>query len=283
MGIENLTFEVEVKHVNKIPRYEVYIFDVDGTLINADLLRFTSYHHNINPHYKDPTLERTARDRLRYHPYREGNLLSKWNKIKNNIKVYKDASVLLKLKERRVNNKEVKIAVLSNASDEPTQIKAKIIEQILGNKFRFDCVLGVGPGSKYPQKPAYEGLEACLEKLGVENVGDHSILYVGDSPRLDVLQANKYNQHVTQNVYSVIESSSAIITPFESITPKEVGHTMIRPVDSALIMRENSQYVIEEDMYDEEVRKRNNLIPDFFIKTLYELISAYPMDKHRTF
>ncbi len=270
--------------------YSFYVFDMDGTLVDINFGYLQNLFNKIKidiPKAKFPKNEREFDELIRQIWYEQNRNeiikekleiepLDFWRVFrrydspdnrKNNIIIYQDVSALLKLKERGS-----KIAVLSDSPVSITELESKAIEEALGN-FNFDCVVSVGYDSGRNRKPHFEGLEKCIALLGTNDFIEHSILYTGNSPRADILQAYNYNEYASSMLMLNFEILSSLQVPEVLLSPSAVISIHINPVDSALIIR--PQYVMK-DVVDKTIYKNNgeveNLKPDFIISSLHALV-----------
>lgn len=272
--------------------YPFYVFDMDGTLvdINFGYLKdlFNRIKRNI-PRAKFPKDEREfdelikqvwceqnrneiIKEKLEIEPSEFWDAFRRYDSPdnrRNNILIYQDVSALLKLRE-----KGSKIAVLSDSPVSITELESKAIEKYLGN-FNFDCVLSVGYDSGKDRKPHFKGLEKCISLLGVNDSIDHSVLYTGNSPRADTLQAHNYNEYVSSVLKLNSELLSLLQVQAELVGPSAVVSITVKPVDSALLIRPDSQYIMK-DIANKTIYKNTeeakNLKPDFIIPSLYTLV-----------
>lgn len=276
----------------EIKLYPFQIFDIDGTLVDIKFGYLKDLFNKIKrdlPKAKFPKNEQDFDDLIKQIWYEQGRNelmrerleiepLEFWNAFrrydspdarKDNLIIYEDIFALLKLKE-----KGVKIAALSDSPVKITELESEFIEKYLGD-FKFDYVLSVGHESGRNRKPHFEGLGECISILGANTLIDHNILYTGNSPRADILQAHNYNEYVSNLLKQDSELLFNLQVPLGSTSPLAVVNVASKPVDSALIIRPNAQYVmkdiIDKNIY-KNVEKLGKLKPDFIITSLKDLV-----------
>lgn len=180
-------------------KYDVCVFDLDGTLINSlsDLANCCNEAldlHSLPIHpckaykqfvgsgiknlIKRAMGERAADEELFTSVYKAFNMLYEEKCLESTLP-YEGITELLK----KLKNSGVKLSVLSNKSDEFT----RHITDSLFEKDTFDIVCGKKEG--FPIKPAPDSLNATLSEL---NCTSDRCLYIGDSD-VDVITASNAN------------------------------------------------------------------------------------------
>ncbi len=171
---------------NSVARYDVCIFDLDGTLANTDDLVLESYKHLYELYNKgivpsDKKLYSFSGPQLRdvikeefpkedtetlaqeFYTYSEG--------LYDNVEAYPNAVETLKY----LHDKGVKIAIFTNKRHE---LSEKCLKQI-GVYDYVDTIVGYQDITE--RKPKPQGIEVCLDRLNYHD--KKRVLYIGDSPQ----------------------------------------------------------------------------------------------------
>ncbi len=287
MKENNLLFGERLDIKSKPGPYKFYVFDIDGTLVDMKkkymLFLFKKIHQEIpeakfpdnkedffnlvNHIWYEQDRERVINEKLGITSAKFWGVFRKYDTIesrKSNVVVYSDVAALKELK-----SKKAKIAVISDSPTNITRLEAKIVEDQAG--FEFDCILSVGYKSNHNPKPHAGGLEKCVQDLGID-ASESKVLYVGNSPKADILQAHNYNNELINRMQGQFELSRiASSIPFDAAGAVDLNYMKNKLFDTALIVRYGASYVMES-VDNKDIYTKAELRPDYIIHSLSDLI-----------
>ncbi len=267
--------------------YKFYVFDIDGTLVDMkkEYMFFLfnkirqeipeakvpdnkeDFFNMVNHIWYEQDREKVINEKLGITSAKFWGVFRKHDTVesrKSNVVVYSDVAALKELK-----SKKAKIAVISDSPTNITRLEAKIVEDQAG--FEFDCILSVGYKSNHNPKPHAEGLEKCVQDLGIDEYNS-KVLYVGNSPKADILQAHNYNNEFTNKMQGQFELSRiANIDSLDVAGAVDLDYIRNKLFDTALIVRSGASYIMES-FRNRDIYIKAELRPNYIIHSLSDLI-----------